>query len=102
MKLLADTPLSVLDLATYPQGGTIAQAFETSRALAQGAERWGYKRYWIAEHHNLEGVASSATVGLMGHLPDHTKTIRTGPGASTPPQHAPPVVTQHVRTPHTL
>ena len=45
------TPISVLDLATYPQGGTIAEAFRGSRALAQAAERWGYKRYWVAEHH---------------------------------------------------
>src|SRR5258708_10820978 len=102
MKLLADTPLSVLDLATYPQGGTIAQAFETSRALAQGAERWGYKRYWIAEHHNLEGVASSATVVLMGHIADHTSTIRVGSGGIMLPNHAPLVVAEQVGTLETL
>ena len=51
MKTLATTALDVLDLATYPQGGTIAGAFELSRELAQSAERWGYKRYWVAEHH---------------------------------------------------
>src|SRR5260221_5003061 len=98
MKLLADTPLSVLDLATYPQGGTIAQAFETSRALAQGAERWGYKRYWIAEHHNLEGVASSATVVLVGNIADHMKTIRIGSGGIMLPNHAPLVVAEQIGT----
>ena len=98
MKLLADTPLSILDLATYPQGGTIAQAFETSRALAQGAERWGYKRFWVAEHHNLEGVASAATVVLMGHLADHTSTIRIGSGGIMLPNHAPLVVAEQIGT----
>ena len=98
MKQLSQTPLSVLDLATYPQGGTIAQAFETSRALAQGAERWGYKRYWVAEHHNLEGVASAATVVLMGHLADHTSTIRIGSGGIMLPNHAPLVVAEQIGT----
>ncbi len=98
MKKLADTPLSVLDLATYSQGGTIAQAFQTSRELAQGAERWGYNRYWVAEHHNLEGVASSATVVIMGYLADHTKTIRIGSGGIMLPNHAPLVVAEQVGT----
>jgi len=95
---LAATPLSVLDLATYPQGGTIAGAFETSRELAQGAERWGYRRYWVAEHHNLEGVASSATVVIMGHIADHTKTIRIGSGGIMLPNHAPLVVAEQIGT----
>src|SRR5258708_6244649 len=98
MKQLSQTPLSILDLATYPQGGTIAQAFETSRALAQSAERWGYKRYWVAEHHNLEGVASAATVVLMGHLADHTSTIRIGSGGIMLPNHAPLVVAEQIGT----
>ncbi|HEX4780585.1 MAG TPA: LLM class flavin-dependent oxidoreductase [Usitatibacter sp.] len=92
------TPLSVLDLATYPQGGTIAGAFETSRALAKAAEAWGYNRYWIAEHHNIEGVASSATVVLMSHIADHTKTIRVGSGGIMLPNHAPLVVAEQVGT----
>jgi luciferase family oxidoreductase group 1 len=99
---LKDIPLNVLDLATYPQGGTISGAFETSRELAQGAERWGYKRYWVAEHHNLEGVASSATVVLMGHIADHTKTIRVGSGGIMLPNHAPLVVAEQVGTLETL
>jgi luciferase family oxidoreductase group 1 len=98
MKNLADTPISVLDLATYPQGGTIAHALQTSRELAQGAERWGYKRYWVAEHHNLEGVASSATVVIMGYLADHTKTIRIGSGGIMLPNHAPLVVAEQIGT----
>ncbi|HST01509.1 MAG TPA: LLM class flavin-dependent oxidoreductase [Usitatibacter sp.] len=92
------TPLSVLDLATYPEGGNPAQAFATSRELAQSAERWGYRRYWIAEHHNLEGVASSATVVLMAHIADHTKTIRVGSGGIMLPNHAPLVVAEQVGT----
>ena len=91
-------PLSVLDLATYPQGEGVKYAFETSRELAQAAERWGYRRYWIAEHHNLEGVASSATVVLMGHIADHTKTIRVGSGGIMLPNHAPLVVAEQVGT----
>ena len=91
-------PLSVLDLATYPQGQGVTHAFETSRELAQSAERWGYRRYWIAEHHNLEGVASSATVVLMGHIADHTKTIRVGSGGIMLPNHAPLVVAEQVGT----
>ena len=92
------TPLSVLDLATYPEGGNPAQAFETSRSLAQAAERWGYRRYWIAEHHNLEGVASSATVVLMSHIADHTRTIRVGSGGIMLPNHAPLVVAEQIGT----
>ena len=91
-------PLSVLDLATYPQGKDAKYAFETSRELAQAAERWGYRRYWIAEHHNLEGVASSATVVLMGHIADHTKTIRIGSGGIMLPNHAPLVVAEQIGT----
>jgi luciferase family oxidoreductase group 1 len=98
MKKLADTPLSVLDLATYPQGGTIPQAFQTSRELAQSAERWGYNRHWVAEHHNLEGVASAATVVLMGYLADHTSTIRIGSGGIMLPNHAPLIVAEQIGT----
>src|ERR1700682_1451014 len=92
------TPISVLDLVTYAQGVTIPEAMRNSRELAQGAERWGYNRYWVAEHHNLEGVASSATVVLMGHLADHTKTIRIGSGGIMLPNHAPLVVAEQIGT----
>ena len=98
MTTLANIPLSVLDLATYPEGGNVAQAFRTSRELAQAAERWGYKRYWIAEHHNLEGVGSSATVVLMGYVAGATRTIRVGSGGIMLPNHAPLVVAEQVGT----
>src|SRR5215207_8340546 len=97
-KQLSSTPLSVLDLATYPQGGTIADAFRASRALAQCAERWGYRRYWVAEHHNLEGVGSSATVVLMGYLAEATSRIRVGSGGIMLPNHAPLVVAEQIGT----
>jgi luciferase family oxidoreductase group 1 len=98
MKPLEQTPLSVLDLATYPEGGNPRDAFRTTRALAQAAERWGYHRYWIAEHHNLEGVGSSATVVLMGYVAEATKTIRVGSGGIMLPNHAPLVVAEQVGT----
>jgi luciferase family oxidoreductase group 1 len=97
-KTINETPLSILDLVTYPQGGTIPAALAQSRELAQGAERWGYHRYWIAEHHNLEGIASSATVVVMGHIADHTKTIRVGSGGIMLPNHAPLVVAEQIGT----
>src|SRR3954462_2600344 len=90
--------LSVLDLVTYPEGGTIPQAIANSRALAQHCEALGYKRYWVAEHHNLEGIASSATVVLMAHLADHTRTIRIGSGGIMMPNHAPLVVAEQIGT----
>ncbi|QJR10645.1 hypothetical protein DSM104443_01712 [Usitatibacter rugosus] len=82
----------------YAQGMGIPQALRNSRELAQRAEAWGYKRYWIAEHHNLDGVASSATVVMMGHIADHTKTIRVGSGGIMLPNHAPLVVAEQVGT----
>jgi luciferase family oxidoreductase group 1 len=97
-KKLADTPLSVLDLVTYPQGGTIAEAFAASRELARHVERLGYERYWIAEHHNLEGIASSATVVLMGYIASHTRKIRVGSGGIMLPNHAPFIVAEQIGT----
>jgi luciferase family oxidoreductase group 1 len=76
----------------------IPQALRNSRQLAQSAEAWGYKRYWIAEHHNLDGVASSATVVMMGHIADHTKSIRVGSGGIMLPNHAPLVVAEQIGT----
>lgn len=97
-KTLAATPLSVLDLVTYPQGGTIPDALANSTRLAQHAERWGYERYWVAEHHNLEGIASSATVVIMAHLAAHTKSIRVGSGGIMLPNHPPLVVAEQIGT----
>ena len=98
MKTLATTPLSVLDLVTYAEGGSIADALRNSRALAQCAERWGYRRYWVAEHHNLDGIASSATVVIMGHLAGATNTIRIGSGGIMLPNHAPIIVAEQFGT----
>jgi luciferase family oxidoreductase group 1 len=98
MKKLAETPLSVLDLVTYPEGGTVPKAIENSRELARHAEKLGYKRYWVAEHHNLEGVASSATVVLMGYLAGATQSIRIGSGGIMLPNHAPLVVAEQIGT----
>src|SRR5688500_7857408 len=98
MKKLADSPLSVLDLVTYPEGGSIPDAVRHSRELAQHAERLGYRRYWVAEHHNLEGVASSATVVLMGYLAGGTQSIRIGSGGIMLPNYAPLVVAEQIGT----
>jgi luciferase family oxidoreductase group 1 len=98
MKALDQTPISILDLVTYPEGGRIADAFRNSRSLAQAAEAWGYRRYWVAEHHNLEGIASAATVVLMGYLAEATETIRVGSGGIMLPNHAPFIVAEQVGT----
>ena len=98
MKTLATTPISILDLVTYPEGGAIGEAFRNSRRLAQSAEAWGYRRYWVAEHHNLDGIASAATVVLMGYLAEATKAIRIGSGGIMLPNHAPFIVAEQVGT----
>jgi len=97
-KTLAGTPLSVLDLVTYPDGGDVGEAFRASRELARHVEGLGYSRYWIAEHHNLEGIASSATVVLMGYIAANTARIRVGSGGIMLPNHAPIVVAEQVGT----
>ena len=66
-------PLSVLDLAPVPQGTDPAQAFKSSLELAQHAEKWGYQRYWMAEHHNMTGIASAATSVLLGYIAGGTQ-----------------------------
>src|SRR6185369_12000198 len=98
MKKLAQTPISILDLVTYPEGGAIGDAFRNSRRLIQAAEAWGYRRYWVAEHHNLDGIASSATVVLIGYLAEGTKTIRVGSGGIMLPNHAPFIVAEQIGT----
>jgi luciferase family oxidoreductase group 1 len=87
-------PLSVLDLAPVPEGGDAATAARQTVELAQGAERWGYQRYWLAEHHNMAGIASSATPVLMAHVAAHTRHIRIGAGGIMLPNHAPLVVAE--------
>jgi luciferase family oxidoreductase group 1 len=101
-KKLEDTAISILDLVTYPEGGDLAEAFRASRDLARRAERLGYSRYWIAEHHNLEGIASSATVVAMGYIAANTEKIRVGSGGIMLPNHAPLIVAEQVGTLETL
>ena len=96
------TPLSILDLAPIVEGGDAAQALRSSLDLAQHAEAWGYRRYWVAEHHNMDDVASSATAVLIGHLAGGTKTIRVGSGGVMLPNHAPLVIAEQFGTLATL
>jgi luciferase family oxidoreductase group 1 len=91
-------PLSVLDLAPIVEGGTAAQSFRNSLDLAQHAERWGYRRYWLAEHHNMPGIASAATAVLIGHIGAGTSTIRIGAGGIMLPNHAPLQVAEQFGT----
>ena len=95
-------PLSILDLAPIVEGSDAAQALRCSLDLAQHAEAWGYQRYWVAEHHNMDGVASSATAVLVGHIAGGTKTIRVGSGGVMLPNHAPLVIAEQFGTLATL
>lgn len=90
--------LSVLDLAPVLEGSTPAESFQNSRELIQAVESYGYNRYWVAEHHNMQGIASSATAVLIGYLAAHTKTIRVGAGGIMLPNHAPLVVAEQFGT----
>ena len=91
-------PFSVLDLAPVTQGSTPAQAFANSLDLARLAERLGYRRYWLAEHHNMPGIASAATAVLIGHIAGGTSTIRVGAGGIMLPNHAPLQVAEQFGT----
>ena len=95
---LSSTPLSVLDLAHVRQGGTAADAFRNSLALAQHAEAMGYKRFWLAEHHNIQGVACSATSVLIGYVANGTRKIRVGSGGIMLPNHSPLVIAEQFGT----
>jgi len=98
-KSLTNIPLSVLDLATIIHGDhTPGDAFKRSVLLAQHAERLGYKRYWFAEHHNMESVASAATSILVGHIAEATTTIRVGSGGVMLPNHAPLIIAEQFGT----
>jgi luciferase family oxidoreductase group 1 len=91
-------PLSVLDLVPIVAGGDAAQALAASLELARHVERWGYHRYWIAEHHNMPGVASSATAVVIGHVAGGTSRLRVGAGGIMLPNHAPLVVAEQFGT----
>ena len=94
--------LSVLDLAPVPEGGTPADALRRAADLARTAERLGYRRYWLAEHHNMVGIASAATAVAIGHVAAATSTIRVGAGGIMLPNHAPLVIAEQFGTLATL
>jgi luciferase family oxidoreductase group 1 len=91
-------PLSVLDLAPVPQGFTPADALRNTLDLAQHAEQWGYTRYWLAEHHNMVGIASAATSVVIAHVAGGTKTMRVGAGGIMLPNHSPLVIAEQFGT----
>jgi luciferase family oxidoreductase group 1 len=91
-------PLSVLDLAPIVEGGDAADAFRRSLDLARHAERWGYRRYWLAEHHGMPGIASAATAVVIGHVAAGTSTIRVGAGGIMLPNHSPLVIAEQFGT----
>ena len=90
--------LSLLDLSPILQGSDASQSLRNTRDLAQHAERWGYRRFWLAEHHNLAGVASAATSVVACHVADATSTIRVGAGGIMLPNHAPLVIAEQFGT----
>ncbi|MFM5164975.1 luciferase-like monooxygenase [Aeromonas rivipollensis] len=91
-------PYSVLDLVPVPEGSQPAESFRHSQDLARHAERWGYHRYWLAEHHNMPGIASAATSVLIGHLAGATSTLRLGAGGIMLPNHSPLVIAEQFGT----
>ncbi|SFD70975.1 luciferase family oxidoreductase, group 1 [Thiohalospira halophila DSM 15071] len=91
-------PLSLLDLAPIRQGSDAAAAYRATTELAQVAEASGYRRFWLAEHHNMTGIGSSATAVLIGHVAEHTDSIRVGSGGVMLPNHAPLVVAEQFGT----
>lgn len=95
-------PLSVLDLSPIVEGSNAAEALRNSLDLARHCEALGYQRYWVAEHHNMDGVASSATSVLIGYLAAGTRSIRVGSGGVMLPNHAPLVIAEHFGTLATL
>src|SRR6187200_3065486 len=90
--------ISILDLAFVAEGSTPADALRNSLDLARHAERWGYNRYWLAEHHNMVGIASAATSVVIGHVAGGTKTMRVGAGGIMLPNHSPLVIAEQFGT----
>src|SRR5689334_25242652 len=89
---------SILDLAPVAQGATPADALRNSLNLAQAAEKLGFLRFWLAEHHGMKGIASAATSVVIGHVAGGTKTIRVGSGGIMLPNHAPLVIAEQFGT----
>ena len=95
---LMNTSFSVLDLSPITQGSDAAQSFRNTLDLAQHAEGWGFKRFWLAEHHGMPGIASAATAVLIGHVAGGTNTIRVGAGGIMLPNHSPLVIAEQFGT----
>jgi luciferase family oxidoreductase group 1 len=91
-------PLSILDLAPIVEGSTPGEALARSLDLARHAERWGYRRFWLAEHHNATGIASAATAVVIAHVAAGTETIRVGAGGIMLPNHSPLVIAEQFGT----
>ena len=91
-------PLSILDLSPITEGGSASLALANTLDLARHAERWGFKRFWLAEHHNMTGIASAATAVAIGHVAGGTSTIRVGAGGVMLPNHAPLVIAEQFGT----
>src|SRR5438067_9221989 len=89
---------SLLDLVPIREGSDAASAFRNGRDLAQHAEQWGFRRYWLAEHHNLPGIGSAATSVLIGFIAQATTSIRVGAGGIMLPNHAPLIVAEQFGT----
>src|SRR5215469_10660886 len=102
MTSLAAPKFSVLDLAFVIEGGTAAEAFRNTLDLARHAERWGFTRFWLAEHHNMPGIASAATSVLIGYVAGGTSTLRVGSGGVMLPNHAALVIAEQFGTLETL
>ena len=102
MRSLKDTPFSILDLVPVRENKSIQSSLHHALALAQHAEKSGYKRLWLAEHHNMSGIASSATSVLLGYLLANTRTLKVGSGGIMLPNHAPLIVAEQFGTLATL
>ncbi len=98
MKTLSSAAISVLDLAKVSEGISVQKVFHQCREVAQHVERLGYTRYWLAEHHNIPGIASAATSVLIGFIAENTKKIRVGSGGIMLPNHSPLVIAEHFGT----
>ena len=98
MSKFSEVPISVLDLSPVIEGSTPADSLRNTLDLAQHVERWGYKRFWLAEHHNMPGIASAATSVVIGYVAGNTSTIRVGAGGIMLPNHAPITIAEQFGT----
>src|SRR6202789_830789 len=92
------TPLSILELVRVTEGADARAALYNARDLAAHAERWGYRRIWVAEHHNMAGIASAATAVVIAHIAAGSKSIRVGAGGIMLPNHAPYIIAEQFGT----